>query len=110
MGEALPVEIDVATLDALRRSADPPLVLDVREPWEVEICALPDSLTIPLGSLAKRVGEIPAGRSITVLCHHGGRSAQATHWLRDRGLPATNVAGGIDAWARRIDLGMAVYP
>ncbi|MQP67798.1 sulfurtransferase [Niveispirillum sp. SYP-B3756] len=86
------------------------VVLDVRENWEVELCAIPGSLHIPLGQLPGAIGDLPQDRDIAVLCHHGMRSAHATAWLRAHGFDrAINIAGGIDAWARRIDPSMKVY-
>jgi rhodanese-related sulfurtransferase len=105
-----PFEIDPADLRERRESAEPPLVLDVREPWEIAIAALPDITSIPLGELQSRVGELPRDRAIAVMCHHGGRSAQATAWLRRQGFDRTmNVAGGIDAWSRLIDPAVPRY-
>ncbi len=105
-----PFAIQVEELDGLRRSGGTPLLLDVREPQEVAICAIPDSLFIPMGTLPGRVGELPKDRDIVVVCHHGGRSAQVTLWLRAQGFDrAVNLDGGVDAWARRIDPNMKVY-
>ena len=105
-----PVEIDVADLKDRLASEDPPLVLDVREPWEVEIGALPGILPIPLGDLVARAGEVPRDRPVAVMCHHGGRSAQAAAWLRRQGYARVmNVAGGIDAWSRTVDPNVARY-
>ena len=85
-------------------------VLDVREPWELEIASVEGAIAIPLGELTGRVGELPRDRPLAVMCHHGGRSAQATAWLRNQGFDrATNVAGGIDAWARTIDPTLSRY-
>ncbi|HEX6979359.1 MAG TPA: rhodanese-like domain-containing protein [Alphaproteobacteria bacterium] len=106
----LSLEIDVEELDAMRRAGRNVTVLDVREPWEVEICAIAGSINIPLGLLPQSVGRLPADVPLVVLCHHGMRSMQAVAWLRRQGLDnAVNLRGGIDAWARRIDLNMATY-
>lgn len=105
-------DIDVAVDDLAERlrRGDIVVVLDVREPWEVELCSLPDSLHIPLGQLPSAVAVLPQDRDIAVLCHHGMRSAHATRWLRAQGLDRVyNLAGGIDAWARQIDPTMKVY-
>lgn len=105
-----PFEIEVEALDRMRQSGEPVLVLDVREQQEVEICAIEGSLHIPMNTLPGRVGELPKDRDIVVVCHHGGRSAQVTMWLRTQGFGrAINLAGGVDAWARRIDPNMKVY-
>ncbi|MGP1396623.1 MAG: rhodanese-like domain-containing protein [Inquilinaceae bacterium] len=105
-----PLEIDVETLSAMRVAEIPPLVLDVREPWETDLCQIDGSLSVPLGTLPERIGDLPGDRPIAVLCHYGARSARAAHWLRGHGFDqATNVAGGIDAWAISIDPTMRRY-
>ncbi len=105
-----PLQIEVAELAAWRQQAQPHAVLDVREAWEVELCRIADSVIAPMGELPNRLGEIPRDRPVVVVCHHGMRSLQATVWLRSQGVhQAVNLAGGIDAWARRIDRDMAVY-
>lgn len=111
MTEAEPLEIDVTDLRDRLASEEPPMVLDVREPWEVEIGALPGIVAIPLGELvARAAGEVPRDKPVAVMCHHGGRSAQATAWLRRQGYArAMNVAGGIDAWSRIVDPSVARY-
>ena len=105
-----PFEIDPSSLKERLASAEPPVVLDVREPWEIGICALPGILAIPLGELVVRVVEVPPDRPVAVMCHHGSRSAQATAWLRQQGFERVmNVAGGIDAWSRRVDPAVPRY-
>jgi rhodanese-related sulfurtransferase len=110
MTDTEPFEIDPTALRDRLGSDDPPVVLDVREPWEIEIGALPGVLAIPLGDLTARVAEVPRDRPVAVMCHHGGRSAQAAAWLRQRGFARImNVAGGIDAWARTVDPSVSRY-
>ncbi|HYC04772.1 MAG TPA: rhodanese-like domain-containing protein [Azospirillaceae bacterium] len=110
MSGAFPDEIEVETLDAWLRSGERVALLDVREPWEMDLCALDGSLNIPLGSLPSRAGSIPADVPVVTICHHGFRSAQAAAWLRAQGFDrVANLSGGIDAWARRVDTSMKVY-
>ncbi|HSK38354.1 MAG TPA: rhodanese-like domain-containing protein [Arenibaculum sp.] len=110
MTGTMPLEIDVAQLHAMRRAGEPLVVLDVREPWELDICKLDDSLDVPMRTIPARVGDVPRDRPVVVLCHHGGRSANVTAWLRQQGFGnATNLQGGIHAWARQIDPSMKVY-
>jgi rhodanese-related sulfurtransferase len=105
-----PFEMDVSALKQRLDSGEAMIVLDVREPWEIEIASIPDTVSIPLGAIAARFRELPADLPIAVLCHHGGRSAQATAWLRSQGFDrATNVAGGIDAWSRLVDPSVPRY-
>jgi rhodanese-related sulfurtransferase len=63
-----------------------------------------------MSELPGRVGELSRDNPLAVMCHHGGRSAHATAWLRNQGFDhATNVAGGIDAWARTVDPTLSRY-
>ncbi len=104
------MEMSVADLAALRQAGTPHAVLDVREPWETELCLIADSVTIPLGSLPTQLERVPAEQPLVVVCHHGGRSMQAVMWLRSQGYNnAINLRGGIDAWAQQIDPTMATY-
>ena len=78
-------------------------VLDVREPHEYQICNIGGHL-IPLNDLPKRVSELDSSREIVVHCKMGGRSAKAADFLRQSGFSRVhNLAGGINAWAERID-------
>jgi rhodanese-related sulfurtransferase len=82
-----------------------PLLLDVREPWEVETASLPNALLMPMGEVTSRANqELDPDQTIVVLCHHGARSLSVTMWLRQQGFEnAQSLAGGIDAWSRTID-------
>ena len=104
------LEISVEDLDLYRREGAPHLVVDVREGWERQICALSESLHVPMGSLAEALTELPRDRPLTLLCHHGVRSLNAAVWLRGHGFEqACSVKGGIDAFAARIEPTMARY-
>ena len=86
------------------------VVLDVREPWERNICALPGATSIPMRDIPARAGELPKDAEIVVLCHHGVRSQQVAAFLERLGFAKlTNLAGGIAAWAREIDSKMPTY-
>lgn len=74
------------------------VLLDVREDDEWQHGHAPGALHIPLGQLVARVGEVPQGRPVAVICRMGSRSAQATAWLLGQGLDARNVDGGMLAW------------
>lgn len=75
-------------------------ILDVREPHELEQSRVDGAQHIPLGSLVERLDEVPRDRTVYVMCHVGGRSAQATAYLESHGIDAVNVSGGILAWYR----------
>lgn len=81
------------------------VVLDVREPEELELAALPGVVHIPMRELPLRVRELPRDRDLAVLCHHGMRSAHVVHWLKAmQGFERVhNVEGGIDAWSIEVD-------
>ena len=90
-------------------AGDDLFVLDVREPNEYQICNLGGHL-IPLNDLPKRVSELDASREIVVHCKMGGRSAKAVDFLKQAGFTRVhNLAGGINAWAERIDPTMPKY-
>jgi len=91
-----------------------PLILDVREPWEVNICALPCAKHIPMGQVPARLDELNAelgdDQELIVMCHHGVRSQRVCYFLAHQGFSKLhNLHGGIDAWAREIEPGMAKY-
>jgi rhodanese-related sulfurtransferase len=91
-------------------AAEPPLVLDVREPWEVQVCALPGAKHIPMRDVPTRLAEIERDRDLVVLCHHGVRSMAVANFLVGQGYARIyNLDGGIDAWAKHVEPGMAKY-
>ncbi|MCA1981857.1 rhodanese-like domain-containing protein [Nocardioides nematodiphilus] len=72
-------------------------VVDVREEHEWAAGHIEGAIHIPLGVLPVRAHELPEGQFL-VVCHLGGRSAQAVQWLTRNGHDAVNLAGGMDAW------------
>jgi rhodanese-related sulfurtransferase len=85
-------------------------LLDVREDHELAICALPGVFHIPLSQIPARLNEISTDKPVIVICHHGGRSAQAARYLTAKGLTDIhNMQGGVHAWATEIDPTMATY-
>ena len=82
----------------------PPLLIDVREPWEADIAAIPGNVLIPLTELPRRAPELDTGHPIVLYCHRGTRSRQALDQLLQLGFSdVRHLTGGIDAWAVRID-------
>ncbi|MNS73619.1 putative adenylyltransferase/sulfurtransferase MoeZ [compost metagenome] len=77
---------------------NPPLVVDVREAGEHADGHIPGCVLMPLGTVPQRMGELPRDREILVVCRSGARSAMATKAMRDAGLEANNMAGGMLAW------------
>ena len=109
-GGDVPLEIEPVDLYRMRREGAPHFVVDVREQWELEICALPDILHVPLADLPARHAELPGDRPVIVVCRTGRRSLQATLWLRAQGYPNTiNLRGGVHLWSDQIDPTMRKY-
>jgi len=104
------LELGPVELDALRREGRKHVLLDVREPHELQICKVEGSVDVPLGTLPQNLVRLPKDAPLVVMCHHGGRSMQAVTWLRGQGYTnAVNLRGGIHEWARQIEPGMATY-
>src|SRR5438105_6252917 len=102
-------EIQVEELKSRLDSGEDVFVLDVREPHEYQICNISGYL-IPLGDLPKRVHELDSSREIVAHCRSGARSAKAVDFLRQAGFKKVhNLAGGILAWAERVDPKMPKY-
>jgi len=87
-----------------------PLLLDVREPWEFQICRIEGSQHLPMGEVPARAGELDQQAEVVVICHHGSRSLQVALFLEKQGFSdVTNLTGGVDAWAKNVDPAMPVY-
>lgn len=109
MASGAPLQIAPQDLSELIARDEPVTILDIREPWERELCAIAGSAFVPMDQLPARVAELPKDRTLAV-CHHGMRSFHATMWLRNNGFPkAVNLAGGIDAWATTVESAMNRY-
>ena len=87
-----------------------PLLLDVREPWEFDICHIAGSNNLPMGQIPQRVEELPDSGEVVVICHHGVRSQQVIRFLQGQtNASLVNLDGGVDAWAREVDRDMPLY-
>jgi adenylyltransferase/sulfurtransferase len=96
-------EMQVEELKRRLDAGEDLFILDVREPHEYQICNLGGHL-IPLNDLPQRVNELDTSREIVAHCKMGGRSAKAVQFLRQSGFTKVhNLAGGITAWADRVD-------
>ncbi|MBI2513099.1 MAG: hypothetical protein HYV96_14070 [Opitutae bacterium] len=105
---AFPLEVNAS--DAARLFQDGAVLIDVREPNELAVSHVAGSTQMPIREIPTRMSEIPTDRQVLILCHHGGRSARVTQFLRSAGWEnVTNVAGGIDAWALQVDPRLARY-
>ena len=99
-----PRQYTVRELDSILRSPKDIFILDVRQPWEVDVAPLRGAVNIPLEDLPERLHELPdQSDPFVVLCHHGVRSLKVSLWLQQQGYRAINLKGGIDAWSEEID-------
>ena len=80
-------------------------IVDVREPDEVAVARIPNSIHIPLAQVLNRMSEIDPARETVVHCKMGGRSARAIEALKRSGFTGNllNLAGGIIAWSNDVD-------
>jgi adenylyltransferase/sulfurtransferase len=107
---AQPGDVAPAALADELASDAPPLLLDVREPWEAQIATIEGATLIPLPQLADRAGELDPEASVVVYCHLGVRSEYAARMLAGSGFAnVRNLVGGIDAWSRTVDPAIARY-
>ncbi len=91
-----------------------PLLLDVREPWEFDVCRIPEAQPMTMRSIPARLMELQSEngreREIVVICHHGARSYQVAMFLAHQGFSNLyNLYGGIAAWAQQVDPAMPTY-
>jgi adenylyltransferase/sulfurtransferase len=101
--------ITVHELNQLLNSPNPPLLLDVREPYEYEIANL-GGQNISLSQLETRLNELPKSQAIVVHCKSGARSEKAIQLLREAGFTnLKNLEGGILAWQKEIDQTLDLY-
>ena len=87
-----------------------PVLLDVREAWEYEICHIEGSTNISMSNIQRMLESLKPDDEIVVICHHGIRSFQIANYLNDNGYKQiVNLTGGVDAWAESVDTNMAQY-
>ena len=89
-----------------------PLLLDVREAWEFQICQLQGSQLIPMRDIPQAVegGDLDPAQEIVAICHHGIRSRQVAYYLEQQGFDKViNLEGGVEAWASDVDPTMPRY-
>ena len=109
VGESVPDLTPTLLKSMLDEGRDVELV-DVREPFEYEICHLEGSKLVPLGQLQARAGDLSKSKTVVVYCHHGRRSANAVSYLTSAGFTdVRNLRGGIAAWRVEVDPKMLEY-
>jgi rhodanese-related sulfurtransferase len=99
---------------ARRAGAEGFVLLDVREPWEVQAAHIDlpgaQALHIPMHLIPLRLAEVPRTQPVACICHHGARSAQVVAFLLRQGYDDVyNLAGGIDAWSCQVDPAVPRY-
>ena len=103
-------ELSVEDLKARIDAGEQPLVIDLREGWELDISKVAFAQHVPMGQVPDRVGEFNANTPIIVMCRSGGRSLQVARFLEIHGFRSvSNLTGGILAWGERIDPSLRPY-
>ena len=105
---------DLAQWLESQREHGEPIVLDVREPQELQMASVvADGFTlvaIPMGVIPPRLNELNPQQPVACLCHHGARSMQVAHFLEHNGFTqVANIQGGIHAWASEFDSSIPMY-
>lgn len=94
----------------LQQNDSPPLLLDVREPWEFEYCHISGSQLIPMRQVPAAAATMDPEQEIVLICHHGIRSRQIGLFLETNGFRnLINLEGGVEAWAADVDPAMKRY-
>jgi adenylyltransferase/sulfurtransferase len=103
-------DVTVSELAELLKGDNPPHLIDVREPHELQITALEGADLYPLGQLAARLSELDTAEELVLFCKGGTRSTRALELLVGAGFrKVKNLKGGINAWAEEIDPSMPIY-
>ena len=88
----------------------PPVLLDVREPWEYQTCRIEGSTLAPMNTIPARAQDLDPDKETVVICHHGARSFQVALFLERNGFSKLyNLQGGVHAWADHVDPTMPRY-
>jgi sulfur-carrier protein adenylyltransferase/sulfurtransferase len=102
-------QLTVKELKARRDAGEDIFLLDVREPYEVQIAQIGGTV-IPQNDVPNRLAEIPRDREIVVHCRSGARSQRIAEFLKQSGYQnVVNLAGGILAWSDEIDPSVQKY-
>ena len=87
-----------------------PFLLDVRQPWEVDVCKIENSIFIPMAQIPAEIESLDVDRETVVICHHGIRSRSVARYLEQHGFSnIINLSGGVAQWAKTVDNQMAAY-
>lgn len=87
-----------------------PLLLDVRQPWEFEVCKIENSVLLPMSQITAKYDSLDFDRETVVICHHGIRSRRVGRYLEEAGFSnIINLSGGVAQWAQTVDKDMPTY-
>lgn len=102
--------LSASGLATLLKEGKQPVLLDVREAWEVRLAPFPGATWIPMGQIADRLPELNRMAETVVICHHGVRSWRVAKLLENSGFTdIINLTGGIDAWTKEVDPTLPLY-
>ena len=108
-----PLEITPREVQHRLQAGEKLALIDVREPDEFQLARIPGAELIPMRTMPAELSRLDAQADDTpliVFCHHGVRSLNVVHWLREQGVEACqSMAGGIDRWSLEIDPGVPRY-
>ena len=103
-------DISVEELKARRDRGENPLVIDVREDWELQLASIPNVVHVPMTQIPARLAEFARGAETIVMCHAGGRSMRVAQFLSNQGFTnVANLSGGIAAWSAAVDATVPQY-
>lgn len=104
------LEITPSELKNRLDQGDKMLVVDVREPWEYELCRIKGAKLIPMGTVPANLQALDVDEDVICYCHHGQRSLDVAVWLRGQGIEsAKSLAGGIERWSVEVDPSVPRY-
>ena len=87
-----------------------PLLLDVRQPWEFDVCKIDNSVSLPMSQITAELKTLDFSRETVVICHHGIRSRRVGRYLEEAGFSnIINLSGGVAQWAETVDSKMPTY-
>ena len=102
------MEVEVLELKKMLKNNEV-VLLDVREPYEIEICNIKGSLFIPMNEILQNIEQLDKEKRYAVMCHSGVRSLYVSNYLNSLGYSTLNVIGGIEKWATDVDKNMKRY-
>jgi len=98
------LEITAPELKERLNAGERILLIDVREPWEYEVCRIEGAKLIPMTTIPANLQSLDVEEPVVCYCHHGMRSLDVAVWLQKQGVEsARSLAGGIDRWSAEVD-------